>query len=322
MTHALSIIWNPQKGIDLGFFTLHFYSLLWVAAFGVGWFIMKKIYQREGESMENLDKLFIYTLMATMIGARLGHVIFYQSELFSEDPLSVFLPFSFNPSFQFTGFRGLASHGAAIGIVLAMIYYSRKVVRRPFLWVLDRVVIPVTSGGILIRVANFINAEILGDTTSKDSPFAVKFIKDEDQYRELYRNGKLPSPDVTRLTGIADENLAYKAIETDPKYADILSMLPYRHPAQLYEAFFYIFVFATIYYMYWKTDARKKHGLIFGVFLVLLWAVRFGVEFVKQSQGGIEGENPILSTGQWLSIPFILAGFYLIFTAKNRKETL
>ncbi len=74
--------------------------------------------------------------------------------------------------------------------------------------------------------------------------------------------------------------------------------------------------------MYWKTDARKKHGLIFGVFLVLLWAVRFFVEFIKESQGGFEGDNPILLTGQWLSIPFILAGFYFIFTAKNRTETL
>lgn len=322
MTHALSIVWNPQKGIDLGFFTLHFYSLLWVAAFALGWFVMKKIYIREGESMEKLDKLFITTLIATMIGARLGHVIFYQSELFSQDPLSVFLPFSFNPEFRFTGFRGLASHGAAIGIIIAMIYYSRKVIHRPLLWVLDRVVIPVTSGGILIRVANFINAEILGDTTTKDFPLAVKFLRDEDQYRELYSNGQINSPDVTKLTGIADENLAYKAIEQDSKFADVLSALPYRHPAQLYEAFCYIFVFAIIYYMYWKTDARKKHGFIFGVFQVLLWAVRFGVEFVKQSQGGIEGENPLLSTGQWLSIPFILAGFYFIVTAKNRQETL
>ena len=74
--------------------------------------------------------------------------------------------------------------------------------------------------------------------------------------------------------------------------------------------------------MYWKTDARKKHGLIFGVFLVLLWAVRFMVEFVKESQGGFEGKDPVLLTGQWLSIPFILAGFWLIFTANKRRETL
>ncbi|RZJ55360.1 MAG: prolipoprotein diacylglyceryl transferase, partial [Flavobacterium sp.] len=111
-------------------------------------------------------------------------------------------------------------------------------------------------------------------------------------------------------------------IQHDPRFAEILASIPYRHPAQLYEAFGYVFVFLTVYYMYWKTDARKKHGLIFGVFLILLWAVRFIVEFVKESQGGFEGENPILLTGQWLSIPFIIAGFYLVFTAKNKTETL
>lgn len=313
MTHFLSIVWNPSKGIDLGFFTLHYYSLLWVAAFALGFYIMKRIYVREGESMENLDKLFISTMIATMLGARLGHVIFYQPELFRQDFFSVFLPFRFNPEFKFTGFTGLASHGAAIAIIIAIIWYCKKVVHRPVLWMLDRVIIPVTSGGILIRIANFINSEILGDETTADTPTAVKFIRGEDF---------LDDNVVTKVTGEDNVNKAYEMIEHNPQYADILAKIPYRHPAQLYEAFLYVFVFIIVYYMYWKTDARKKHGLIFGVFLVLLWLVRFVVEFVKQSQGGIEGENPILSTGQWLSIPFILAGLYLIFTANKRKETL
>lgn len=314
MIHALSFVWNPSEGIDLGFFLLRFYSLTWVGAFALGWYVMKHIYVREGESMEKLDKLFIYTLIATMIGARLGHVIFYQPELFKQDPVNVFLPFRLNPEFEFTGFAGLASHGAAIGIILTMIYYSGKVIKRPILWMLDRVVIPVTSGGILIRIGNFINSEILGSETTADTPTAVKFIRGEDW---------LDKNDVVRATGEQDYNKAYEAIENNPQFADILEKIPYRHPAQLYEAFLYVFVFAIIFYMYWKTNARKKHGLIFGVFLVLLWTVRFVVEFVKQSQGGFEADtDPLLLTGQWLSIPFILAGFYLIFTAKNRTETL
>lgn len=313
MTHALSIVWNPSEGIDLGFFMIRYYSLTWVIAFGLGWYIMKHIFEREGESLEKLDKLFIYTIVATMIGARLGHVIFYQPELFREDPVNVFLPFRLNPTFEFTGFAGLASHGAAIAIVLTMIYYSKKIIRRPFLWVLDRVVIPVTSGGIFIRIGNFINSEIIGRETSETLPTAVKFIRGEDN---------LGKREVVSITGIKDYNQAYNAIEKDPQFADILNQISYRHPAQLYEAFLYIFVFAIVFYMYWKTDARKKHGLIFGVFLVLLWTVRFVVEFVKESQGGFEGNDPILLTGQWLSIPFIIAGFYLIFTAKNRTETL
>ncbi|KAF2516921.1 prolipoprotein diacylglyceryl transferase [Flavobacterium salilacus subsp. salilacus] len=313
MTHALSIVWNQSEGIDLGIFMVRYYSLMFVIAFGLGWFITKKIFIREGESLEKLDKLFVYMLVAILLGARLGQVFFYQWGYFSQHPEEILLPFRFRPEFEFTGFAGLASHGAAIAAILTMIYYSRKVIHRPILWVLDRVVIPVTSGGIFVRIGNFFNSEILGDTTNESLPTAVKFIRGEEN---------LDKYEVTKLTGIKDYNQAYKLIENDPQFADTLAAIPYRHPAQLYEAFGYIFVFLIIYYMYWKTDARKKHGLIFGVFLVLLWAVRFIVEFVKESQGGFEGENPILLTGQWLSIPFILAGFYFIFTAKNRTETL
>ena len=313
MTSFLSITWNPPKGIDLGFFTLHFYSLLWMVAFGLGWFLTKKIFDREGEPVEKLDKLFMYTLFATMLGARLGHVLFYQPELFKEDFFSVFLPVRFKPEFEFTGFTGLASHGAAIAVVATMLYYSKKVIHRPFLWVLDRITIPVTSGGIFIRIANFINSEILGSETTANVPTAVRFIRGEESINDY---------NVMAKTGAKTVNEGYKLIETDPRFSDLLATIPYRHPAQMYEAFYYIFVFIIVFYMYWKTDARKYHGLIFGVFLVLLWGVRFGVEFLKQSQGGFEESLHVLSTGQWLSIPFILVGFYLIFTAKNRIETL
>jgi prolipoprotein diacylglyceryltransferase len=103
----------------------------------------------------------------------------------------------------------------------------------------------------------------------------------------------------------------------DPKFASILEMVPAKHPTQLYEAFCYIFVFAILFYAYWKTDARLKQGFLLGLFLILLWTVRFFVEFIKESQGGFEGENPILSTGQWLSIPFIIAGIVLVIRAKK-----
>lgn len=313
MTHVLSIVWNPAEGIDLGFFMIRYYSLMFVVAFGLGWFIMKKIFDREGEPVEKLDKLFIYTLIATLLGARLGHVFFYDWDYFKDHKLEILLPFRFQPEFEFTGFAGLASHGAAIAIILTMIYYSRNIIHRPLLWVLDRVVIPVTSGGIFVRLGNFMNSEILGEKTSESLPTAVKFIRGEDN---------LGKREAMRITGAGDYNQAYEMIEKDNRFADVLATIPYRHPAQLYEAFGYVIVFAIIYYMYWKTDARKKHGLIFGVFLVLLWSVRFIVEFVKQSQGGFEGDNPVLLTGQWLSIPFIIAGFILIFTSGKRRETL
>jgi phosphatidylglycerol---prolipoprotein diacylglyceryl transferase len=318
MTHFLSIVWNQPDGFKLGPITLHYYSLGFVIAFGLGWYIMKKIFDREGESNEKLDKLFIYTLVATLLGARLGQVFFYDWPHFREHPEEILLPFKFSPEFEFTGFRGLASHGAAIAIILAVVWYSKKVIHRPILWVLDRIVIPVTSGGIFVRIGNFFNSEILGKPTDPQLPTAVKFVRGEN-YPD--------ASDALKVTGLGKNgsvNQAYDMIEhsNDPQLQAVFNGIPYRHPAQLYEAFLYIFVFAIIFFMYWKTNARKHHGLIFGVFMVLLWAVRFVVEYVKQSQGGFEGKDPILSTGQWLSIPFILIGFWLIATAKKRTETL
>lgn len=301
------MIWNPSEGIDIGFFTIRYYSLMFVIAFGLGWYIMKKIYERENESIEKLDTLFIWTVIATLLGARLGQVFFYDWEYFRNNPTEILLPFKFHPEFEFTGFRGLASHGAAIAIIIAMYFYSKNVIKRPILWVLDRVVIPVASGAIFVRIGNFFNSEIVGNVT--DSAFGIKFVRD-------YYSAK----DVMNITKLPNVNDAYHAIATDPQYADLLAKVPMKHPAQLYEAFFYIFVFFTLYFLYWKTKTAEKQGLLFGYFLVMLWTVRFGVEYVKESQGGIEESFGLLSTGQWLSIPFILVGIYYIFMAEKPIE--
>jgi len=272
--HYLSFVWNPSEGLDLGFFEIKYYSLMFVVAFTLGWFIMKKIYIHENVSLKKLDSLFIYAVIATLIGARLGHVLFYQSELFLEDPLSVFLPIRTVPEFEYTGFRGLASHGAAIVIPIAMYIYSKRVIKTNILWVLDRVVIAVASGAIFVRIGNFINSEIIGKPT--DSDFGVIF-----------------------------EQLG----ETFP-----------RHPVQLYESVGYVFVFAILWYIYWKTDKRKQLGYLFGAFLVLLMTVRFIAEFFKKSQGGFEDKlGDSLSTGQWLSIPFIIVGFYFMITSAKKR---
>ncbi len=304
MLHSLNMVWNPSEGIDLGFFTIRYYSLMWVIAFVLGYQIMKRIFIRENESMDKLDSLFFYTFIATMFGARLGHVIFYDPQLFKEDFLSVFLPIRTQPTFEFTGFAGLASHGAAIGIIVTMFYFSRKVMKKPLLWVLDRIVLPITLGGIFIRFGNFMNSEILGKPT--DSSLGIKFIQDEYNKYEI-----------VKATGIADAKEAYKAAVTNPEFVPLIESITPKHPAQLYEATGYVAVFVILYFLYWKTEARNKQGLIFGIFLILLWTVRFIAEFVKESQGGFEGSNPILSTGQWLSIPFILIGIYLIYRSKD-----
>jgi prolipoprotein diacylglyceryl transferase len=304
MTHALNIVWNPSEGIDLGFFIIRYYSLMFVIAFGLGWYIMKNIFEREGESIEKLDSLFIWTVLATLIGARLGHVFFYDWEYYRNHLMEIILPFRFSPTFEFTGYQGLASHGAAISIIIAMYFYSKKVLKRPQLWILDRVVIPVASGAIFVRLGNFFNSEIVGQETT--SAFGIRFIRD-----------KFSPRDAVNATQIANPNEAYHAIATDPKFVALLAQVPAKHPTQLYEAFCYIFVFAILFFLYWKTEARLKSGYLFGIFLVLLFSVRIVVESVKESQGGFENELGLLSTGQWLSIPFILIGLYFIFTAEK-----
>lgn len=309
------MIWNPTEGIDLGFFMIRFYSLTWVAAFALGWYITKFIFDREKLSLEKLDNVFVYTIVATMLGARLGHVFFYQPELISEDPLSILLPISTKPELHFTGFSGLASHGAAIVIIIAMIIITRKkIIDKPLLWILDRIVIAVASGAVFIRLGNFMNSEIFGKETSKDSFMAMKFIKGEET---------LPPKIASKLTNIPDGNQAYNAIANDPQFKHILDSIPYRYPAQLFEALLYIPVFFILFYMYWRTEARNKQGLLFGTFLVLLWSVRFFVEFVKDSQGGFEEYSMFnaLSTGQWLSIPFIILGFYFIYASQKKTQS-
>ncbi|MDT0295461.1 prolipoprotein diacylglyceryl transferase [Mesonia ostreae] len=267
---ANAIVWDPSTGIDLGFFMIRYYSLSYLVAFTLGWYLMKNILERERMGEKELDAIFMYTVIAVLLGARLGHVIFYQPELFLEDPLSIILPARFVPTFEFTGFQGLASHGAAIGVIIAMYFYSKNVVKKPMLWILDRIVIPVASGGVFIRIGNFINSEIIGKPTGTDY-------------------------------GVIFKQLG----ESFP-----------RHPAQLYEAACYVIVFIIVWYLYWKTNKREKLGYIFGVFLVLLWSVRFFIEFIKEAQ--VEDRAAwALNTGQWLSIPFILIGLYLIF----RKNT-
>ena len=175
--YFLQTLWDPSSdGIALfGDFKIHYYSLMWMAAFVTGWYLMKKVYRNEGLSDEKLDGLFMYSVLGIMIGARLGHVVFYQSELFKEDFLSVFLPFRFTGGFEFTGFRGLASHGAAIGMIISMYIYNKKILRKSVLWILDRVVIASALGAIFIRLGNFFNSEMIGKPTEEGFPLAIVF---------------------------------------------------------------------------------------------------------------------------------------------------
>ncbi|MFK7001550.1 prolipoprotein diacylglyceryl transferase [Flavobacterium oreochromis] len=305
MNHLLAIIWNPVDGISIGNFTIRFYSLMFVIAFSLGIAIMKRIFIREGESIEKLDSLFIWMVISVLLGARLGHVFFYDWDYYRNHLEEILLPVRFKPEFEFTGFQGLASHGAAISVIIFMYFYSKNIIKRPFLWVLDRIVIPVSSGAVFVRLGNFFNSEIVGDQTQ--SIFGIKFVQDAISKNEAINT-----------TGIMNYREAYKELTTNPKYASLIDSIPAKHPSQLYEAFGYIFVFALLFYMYWKTDARNKQGLLFGTFLITLFTIRIIVESVKESQGGFENILGIMSTGQWLSVPFIVVGIYLVVKA-NKK---
>lgn len=270
--NVLAITWDPPIAL---FGLVRFYSLMFVISFVLGYQVMKGIFNKENVKLEVLDKLLMWVVFATILGARLGHVFFYDWAYFSQHPEEILLPFKFRPEFRFTGFAGLASHGAAIGIIASLWYFSKKVLKKPLLYILDRVGITVALSGLFIRMGNLINSEIIGKPTGTDFGFIFKAL---------------------------GEDFA-------------------RHPTQIYEGLGYILVFALLFYMYWKTNAAEKTGLLFGTFFALLWSVRFVVEFFKEAQVDNRAEWS-LNTGQWLSIPLILVGIYFVIQANRNKEVL
>lgn len=304
--HYLGFTWNPVEGIDLGFFVIRFYSLSYVVAFVVGWYLMKRIFKNENENLEKLDSLFIYMVVAILFGARLGHVLFYQRELFSQDLISVFLPIRTTPEFEFTGFKGLASHGATLGVAIALVLFNRKHLKKNMLWIFDRISVVAAIGAASVRLGNFMNSEIVGKI-SGDYALGV----------QLVRNDVDPA-EAMGLTGKKTVSEAYSALVNDPQFAEALAAVPFRHPTQLFEALGYVLTFFILLYVYWKTDKKWRLGYLFGLFFVLLWSIRFFVEFLKESQGDEYLTAFGLNTGQLLSIPFVIFGLYLMF----RKPTI
>ncbi len=319
--YFLGFNWNPNDTIfKIFFIQIKYYNLLWITAFVVGLYLMKKIFKNENKSLEKLDSLFIYAVVSIMLGARLGHVIFYDWDYYQDHLLEILLPireradsslFGFINGWEFTGFTGLASHGATIGAFIALYLLSRKFKDMGFMWLLDRVAVVSSIGTAFVRLGNFFNSEINGKVVDKTFALATRFIRDSDD---------MPGYKAMQLTQEKTTSAAYKAIETKPEYAEILEAIPYRHPAQLYEAFLYFILFGIMYFAYWKTDKSKKPGFLFGLFMLGLWSARFFVEYFKKSQGGFEDTWGTFTTGQWLSIPMILVGLYFMFRP-NQEQT-
>ena len=271
----LKLHWEPSTTLfKLGSFGIHYYSLMFVIAFSLGYNIMKGMYQKEKVSIETLESMLFYIVISTLLGARLGHVLFYDWAYYQNHLLEVLLPIASKADggYAFVGFRGLASHGAAIGILLGLIIYQRFKSYKPLAWILDRLIIPTTLGAGFVRIGNFFNSEIVGNYTGNN--FGVVFVNRGE-------------------------------------------MLP-RHPAQLYEAIAYFILFFFLRYLY-RQGLNRQDGFLVGVFMSILFSIRFLVEFVKESQGGFETFLPALSTGQWLSLPLILAGLIVMFRTKEIK---
>lgn len=172
---ALKFLWAPDPvAISLGSFNVYYYSLMFVIAFASGLYLMKFMYKKEGVSLDYLDPLLVYMVAGTLIGARLGEVFFYNWDYFQNNLLEIILPVNISEDgWKFVGFRGLASHGAVIGILSALYLYTKKYKYASMVWLLDRIAITVAFGGVFIRIGNFFNSEIVGKYTG--SSFGVVF---------------------------------------------------------------------------------------------------------------------------------------------------
>lgn len=239
------------------------YGLMFASAFIFGYLLGARLLREGGRTQEEIDLLLIYILIATVVGARLGHVIFYDLDYYLRNPQLI-------PAI-WRG--GLASHGAALAIILAMWLYVKRTPRMTFLWLADRVVPAVAIGGMFIRIGNFFNSEILGHAT--DLPWAVIFAN--------------------------------------------IDMVP-RHPSMLYESLSTVVVLAVLMTIYYKYDRKPPEGSLFGSFLVLLFSGRFLIEFTKLHHSDFE-EALVLNMGQWLSIPLVLIGVWLLISKVKWKKS-
>lgn len=263
------IVWNASPEIITSPITVRWYGLMFAVGFLLGTSILGRIYRHEGAPEKWVGILLIWVVCATMIGARLGHVFFYEWSYYSQHPLEILKIWE----------GGLASHGGTIAIILAVILYSIFTTKRSPIWTFDRLVIPIALVGGLIRIGNLMNSEIYGTATTL--PWGFMFVRSR-QWHEMYLGQAC-------------------------------------HPTQIYEALCYFALFALLMWMYWKKNAEERPGLLFGVFFIGIFLPRFLIEFIKNDQTAFEADMT-LNMGQWLSIPFILAGIILVIWSLTRPK--
>ncbi|MDE6276736.1 MAG: prolipoprotein diacylglyceryl transferase [Muribaculaceae bacterium] len=264
------ITWDVSPEIfSIGPLTIRWYGMMFAVGFWIGYNLVAKMFKHEGAPESWLGILLIYVAVATVVGARLGHVFFYQWDYYSQHPMKILATWE----------GGLASHGGAIGIIIAVILFSIFVSKRSPLWTFDRLTIVIALVGGMIRIGNLMNSEIFGHPTTL--PWGFRFVR-SDEWQALFA----------------------------PMAC---------HPTQLYEAFTYFALFALMMWMYWKRNDGERPGLLFGTFLTVTFGSRILWEILKNDQVAFEADMT-MNMGQILSIPFTLAGIYLIIRAFRRPK--
>ena len=276
------IVWNPDlEAFRLGPFAIRWYGLMWLIGFALGYFIVKRLYKEQKIKDELFDPLFIYCFFGILIGARLGHCIFYQPQDFLtswQGIIEMLLPIRLGNDgswlgqtfgFYVIGYAGLASHGGTLGLMIALWLYVKKT--KLSIWtVLDNIAIATGSMACCIRLGNLMNSEIIGKIT--DVPWAFIF----------------------------------ERVDAVP-----------RHPGQHYEAIAYAILFFVMWYLHKKMPEKIGTGWYFGFCLTYIFTFRFFIEYTKEVQEAFEASLP-LDMGQILSIPFIILGVYCMIRAKKQ----
>ena len=286
---------------------LRWYGLLFALGFVVSTPLFQHIFRSEHVSPRWVDVLTIYMVVGTVVGARLGHIFFYEPDMLLKDPVEVVKIWH----------GGLASHGATLGIPLACWLFARQN-KFDALWVLDRMVLAVGIGGACIRLGNFMNSEIGGYPTTV--PWAVVFPRDTAHL--LPATSPLPAGAVQvvrPVRGSDGEESGQVLPANTPNRPGALMAVP-RHPTQLYEALYCVLLVSLVYYLWNRTKERTPRGLLLGLFMGLLFTQRFLGEFLKEAQVAFEKDH-LLNQGQLLSLPAILVGLWVLWRAgKNPKN--
>ena len=288
----LYITWDPNLvAFEIGPLSVRWYSLCWLIGLALAYFVVRKLFKDQKIPDARFDPLFIYCFLGILIGARLGHCIFYEPEYFlssGKHMVEMILPIKFTADgdWHMTGYEGLASHGGTLGLILALLLYVKRTGVK--LWtVLDNIAIATGTTACFIRLGNLMNSEIVGRVT--DVPWAFLFV-----------NG---SPDIAH----------------DP-----------RHPAQLYEALAYALLFVIMWVIYKKSQKPTANsqkpivpqvgtGFYFGFCLFYIFLFRFFIEYTKEIQVAFEAGMP-LDMGQILSIPFIAIGGWFMMKGYKRMR--